>query len=1139
MFLNEYSIFLRSFGMEELHFLSLEDFILQNKIGTGAFGKVYKVKEKRTRNFYAAKISIKTIENSDTLKLDILREVNIISKLNHPSVLKFITYSPINFKKKSKPVIITELATNGSLEDLILMERNGSNKNINYDDTQKLIIIYGIAAGMSYLHSHNIIHRDLKPGNILLDDFLFPKIADFGLSKATHQNEKSVTANSTLGAIKGTPKYISPEIWKNAEYTKACDVYAFSIILYEIITNEKPFKEFNFFEISYKVIQGYRPKFLKEIPMSYLNLIERCWEKEPENRPTFDQILNQLKNDRGFITDQIDEEKFKKYVKYIDDYKISFNEFKMPINFESVKINEMPDKIIENVGTFISKLFPFKKFMELSENCKKMVEEAENNSEKQYKIGKHLIKCQNLFPLNTELGIKYLKKSIKGGCKDALIYYIKMLIKGKVIPQNSKKAKKLLDSKLKDDIGTYYFLYGILYKNEKKYEEAVKYIEKSMNEGNCDAICEYATMLLEGTGLPCDGKEALDYYEKAADKGCVKALYRLGKIIKVDLNHKEGVKYLKLAAEKGNSNAQFYFAWLIEEDEIDLEYDYQSIENFKKSAYQGNSLAMNFLFSNLYGEEEYYDQKELLYFLKVLCDKGDIELMYHYGFIIIEGSDIQAKEKEGARYARIAAENGVVEAMSYYGKLLLNGIGVGADEEQALKYFLKGIDKDDSESMLSYAKMLKNGNALPINIDEALKYIKMAIEKGNSSAMHYYAEMLSEGDGIPVNKEEAIKYYKMAIEKGNVKSMNSYALMLSEGDGIPVNKEKAIKYYRMAIKNGCDDAKYNYATMLLNDESTPSNEEEAIEYYKRGFLERNKDFEYIFIHTISVNEETPPNKEEAIEYLKKLIDDGDKDAMYFYAVLLSKGDKIEKNDEEAIKYLKMAIEKGHTSAMFFYAHLLINGIGINADIKEGFKYLNMSIENGNEDAIDYYGTLLRDGDVIEMNKKEALNFFKMAADKGHINAMLNYAMILDEGDGVETNEEEALKYYKMAADKGDPAAMCYYAEMLIRNNGTEPNFEEFIRYLKRAADKGFPLALEKYAYVLKYGLFIEKDRREAIKYYKMALEKGCLEAKEEYEELLYSIEKEEEEDEYIEKTSRTEEEEERMESTDFDKIVEK
>lgn len=177
MFLNEHSIFLRSFGMEELHFLSLEDFILQNKIGTGAFGKVYKVKEKRTRNFYAAKISIKTIENSDTLKLDILREVNIISKLSHPSVLKFITYSPINFKKKSKPVIITELATNGSLEDLILMERNGSNKKINYDDTQKLIIIYGIAAGMSYLHSHNIIHRDLKPGNILLDDFLFPKIA--------------------------------------------------------------------------------------------------------------------------------------------------------------------------------------------------------------------------------------------------------------------------------------------------------------------------------------------------------------------------------------------------------------------------------------------------------------------------------------------------------------------------------------------------------------------------------------------------------------------------------------------------------------------------------------------------------------------------------------------------------------------------------------------------------------------------------------------------------------------------------------------------------------------------------------------------------------------------------------------------
>ena len=89
--------------------VNLKNFILQNRIGKGSFGKVYKMKKNLSDEIYAAKVLINDIDSlSDDELSDFVRELNIISKLNHPSVLKFIGFSPIDFKKRSKPVLVTE-----------------------------------------------------------------------------------------------------------------------------------------------------------------------------------------------------------------------------------------------------------------------------------------------------------------------------------------------------------------------------------------------------------------------------------------------------------------------------------------------------------------------------------------------------------------------------------------------------------------------------------------------------------------------------------------------------------------------------------------------------------------------------------------------------------------------------------------------------------------------------------------------------------------------------------------------------------------------------------------------------------------------------------------------------------------------
>ena len=172
---------------------------------------------------------------------------------------------------------------------------------------------------MSYLHLRNIIHRDLKPANILMDEFLCPKVADFGLSKLVQSEEYGSISQSTA-TIKGTPMYIAPEIWSDYAYTPKCDVYAYGFMVYEIVTSLEPYKANSVFEIYPKIIRGERPTIDDLVPIAYKNLIEKCWSQNPTERPDFSQIVEELKTNKQFITDQVSEGDFYYYVDYLEKY---------------------------------------------------------------------------------------------------------------------------------------------------------------------------------------------------------------------------------------------------------------------------------------------------------------------------------------------------------------------------------------------------------------------------------------------------------------------------------------------------------------------------------------------------------------------------------------------------------------------------------------------------------------------------------------------------------------------------------------------------------------------------------------------------------------------------------------------------
>src|SRR5436190_7704428 len=159
--------------------------------------------------------------------------------------------------------------------------------NIKWD--KKLKILKHIAEGLRHIHNQNIIHRDLHSGNILCENDDDVIISDLGISKSAME---STNDRKVYGII----SYMAPEILQGKKCTKASDIYSFSMIMWEFMTGRIPYDDFdNRNELMIKICDGYRPELEDyTAPNSYIKLMQECWNPDPINRPSSDDISAKL-----------------------------------------------------------------------------------------------------------------------------------------------------------------------------------------------------------------------------------------------------------------------------------------------------------------------------------------------------------------------------------------------------------------------------------------------------------------------------------------------------------------------------------------------------------------------------------------------------------------------------------------------------------------------------------------------------------------------------------------------------------------------------------------------------------------------------------------------------------------------------
>jgi eukaryotic-like serine/threonine-protein kinase len=258
------------------------NYLLEDKIGEGGMGAVFRAIDIRNGDYRAVKvISPQLISNNNEAKR-FLREARLGLILSHPGIVKVYEFGETT---EGLLFMVMEYIEGKPLIDLIEEEAPFAPARI-------ISILEPLCEALDYAHSHNVLHRDLKPGNIIVikdeQGRESSKLVDFGIMKLLKADDQMSNVQLTdTNVVLGTPDYMSPEQLVCHELKPTADVYSLGVILYQMLTGGFPIDYFDFAEfLMLKVYRDAEPPSTRFafIPPELDTLILKVLARDPEQR---------------------------------------------------------------------------------------------------------------------------------------------------------------------------------------------------------------------------------------------------------------------------------------------------------------------------------------------------------------------------------------------------------------------------------------------------------------------------------------------------------------------------------------------------------------------------------------------------------------------------------------------------------------------------------------------------------------------------------------------------------------------------------------------------------------------------------------------------------------------------------------
>ncbi len=254
-----------------------EKYTIRREIGRGGMGIVYEAEDTQLKRTVALKFMSRSLAVDPSNRKRFTQEARTASALNHPNICTIYEVGEAG----GDPYIAMEYVEGRPLDTLIPPQ------GLPADEVRRTAI--QIAEGVRHAHERNIVHRDLKTSNIMITPEGRAKILDFGLAKRIEGPELGQVTLSRMsltaeGSIAGTLPYLSPELLHGNPADARSDIWAFGVILYQMVAGKLPFEGRTGFALTTSILRDTPGPLPSDAPADLRNITRKCLEKELEKR---------------------------------------------------------------------------------------------------------------------------------------------------------------------------------------------------------------------------------------------------------------------------------------------------------------------------------------------------------------------------------------------------------------------------------------------------------------------------------------------------------------------------------------------------------------------------------------------------------------------------------------------------------------------------------------------------------------------------------------------------------------------------------------------------------------------------------------------------------------------------------------